>query len=109
MNDRGSSAIVPSLRRVLSQAAIEAVTDPASLAQFGEPSGMRFLRSDDVVAELRRIEGIGEGEARQLGRDAVAHVGGHVEPRVYRGGIAAGRIRRHHVEVWSVPRSAIRE
>ena len=94
---------------MISQAAIDAVTDSTNMSSFGDASaGVQAVRADDVVAELRRIDGLGAGEARRLGREAIAHVGGHIEPRVRRGGLAAGRYRSRHEEIWWVPRSAIR-
>jgi hypothetical protein len=94
---------------VISQAAIDAVTDAANMSSFSDAcAGVQAVRDNDVVAELRRIEGVSAGEARRLGREAVAHIGGHVEPRVRRGGLAAGRMRHYRYEVWWVPRTAVR-
>jgi hypothetical protein len=95
---------------VISQAAIEAVTSPENLASFGGNAGMRAVREQDVVAELRRIEDISEGEARRLGRDAVAHVGGWVEPKA-KGGLRPRRLTRsvaRMLECWWVPSSSVR-
>lgn len=93
---------------MISKAAVDAVTSPDNLSQFKDSStGVWAVRDKDVVAELRRLEGLGKGEARRLGREAVAHVGGHVE-HVASGGIRAGRLQRRHREVWWVPRTAVR-
>jgi hypothetical protein len=94
---------------VISRAAIDAVTNPANLSSSGDAyAGMQAVRDQEVVAELRELEGLGAGKARQLGRDAVAHIGGQIEFKVNRGGPAAGRILRRRVEVWWVPRTAVR-
>jgi hypothetical protein len=92
--------------RLISRAAIEAVTDAANLSGAGDgDGGVQALRDDDVVAELRRIEGLSSGQARRLGREAVVHVGGHVQPRAARHRI---RLSRRRDEVWWVPTSAVR-
>jgi len=85
-------------------AAIEAVTE--NLSAFGG-NGYRAANSSAAVAALCRDVGLEEGEAKRLGRQAVAHLGGYVEQVVHTGGIAAGRRRRHHREVWWVPSSAL--
>jgi hypothetical protein len=92
---------------VISKAAIRAVTDPHNLASPGDPHVGVAVDDGDVVAELRRLEGLGAEEARRLGREAVIHVGGHIE-RTATGGIVPRRLRRRRDEVWWVPRSAIR-
>ena len=95
---------------MISKAAIDAVTSPVNLASFGGNAGMRAVRDQDVVAELRRIEDISEGEARRLGRDAVAHVGGWVEPKAG-GGSRSGRLTRSVARMWEcwwVPSSSVR-
>jgi hypothetical protein len=102
--------MLPTLRRVISQAAVDAVTNPANLAAFGTSgAGMRAVRMSAVIDELRQVEGLSADDARRCAREAVAHIGGHVEARKSRGGFAAGRARVHHYEVWWVPLSAIRE
>jgi hypothetical protein len=104
-----ASATAPSLCWVTLPAAIDAVTDPANLSAFGFPgASMRAVRSSAVVDELRKAEGLSASEAKRRGREAVAHVGGQVETRSRPGGLAAGRMRVRHEEVWWVPRSAIR-
>jgi hypothetical protein len=86
---------------MISQAAVDAVTSPGNLAEFGDRSvGVRAVHERDVVAELRRLEGLGGDEARRLGREAVIHVGGYIEPN--------GRHRLRHSEVWWVPEARIR-
>jgi hypothetical protein len=93
---------------VIPDTAIEAVTWARNMSAFGDHSGsLQAVRRNEVVAELRELEGLSEKAARQLGREAVQHVGGEVEPVIRRGGIAAGRMRSHADEVWWVPRSAI--
>lgn len=94
---------------VISPAAIKAVTNPSNMAAHGEDLlGAQAVRSEAVVEELRRLEGLGADEARRLGRDAVAHVGGQIEIQIRRSRLAAGRGRKRRNEVWWVPRSAIR-
>jgi hypothetical protein len=92
---------------MLSRAAIEAVTDPGHVAPLDEHVGEREVEGSDVVAELRRLEGVGSREARQLAREAVVHVGGHIE-RGGDGGLLSARILRRPRETWWVPRSAVR-
>jgi hypothetical protein len=92
---------------MLSRAAIEAVTDPGHVAPVDEHIGERQVEGSDVVAELRRLEGVGAREARQLAREAVVHVGGHIE-RHGEDGTFSGRILRRSRETWWVPRSAVR-
>jgi hypothetical protein len=73
-------------------------------------TGLRAVRDDDVVAELRRLEGLGTGEARRLGREAVAHVGGYIE-HAADGGLRPGRLirgLRGAGERWWVPMGAVR-
>jgi len=93
---------------VILQAAIDAVTDAANVSPFVVPGGVRAVRSNAVLDELRRVEGLGAKAAERVAREAVIHVGGHVTARTRRGGLAAGRMRVHHDEVWWVPRSVIR-
>jgi hypothetical protein len=94
---------------VILQAAIDAVTDAANMSSFGVPgAGVRAVCSNAVVDELRRVEGLSARDAERVAREAVVHVGGHVEARTRRGGLAAGRTRVHRDELWWVPRSAIR-
>lgn len=71
-------------------------------------AGLQAVQDDEVVAELRRLEELGSDEARQLGREAVVHVGGHIELRTGRHGLAAGRRLRRRTEVWWVPRWVVR-
>ncbi len=94
---------------MLSRAAIEAVTDPDNLSPIADADvGARAVEDSEVVAELRRLEGVGAGEARRLAREAVVHVGGHIERRARRGGLAARRVTRRRTETWWVPPSAVR-
>jgi hypothetical protein len=87
---------------MISRAAVESVTSPDNLAESEEgSSGVRAVRDQDVVAELRRLEGLGSGAARRLGREAVIHIGGYVEPN--------GRNRFRRSEVWWVPEARIRQ
>lgn len=97
-----------SLDFVISRAAVEVVTAAANLDRAEDRSGVRALRSGDVVAELRRLEGLSAEEAARLAREAVIHVGGHVE-RLGRGrGSRMGRlVRRGGREVWWVPEAAV--
>ncbi len=84
------------------------MTSPDNLSQLEDNStGIWAVRDQDVVAELRRLEGLGEGEARRLGREAVAHVGGHVE-QIAGSGLGVSRLQRRAREVWWVPRTAVR-
>ena len=93
---------------MISQAAVDAVTSPDNLSPLKDSNtGIWAVRDQDVVAELRRLEGLGEGEARRLGREAVAHVGGHVE-HIAGAGLRVGRLQRRHREVWWVPRTSVR-
>lgn len=78
----------------------------SSLGDVG--AGLQALDDQEVVAELRRLEGLSAEEARRLGREAVLEIGGYVEPRVYRGGPAAGSRRRRRGETWWVPRFKVR-
>jgi hypothetical protein len=97
---------------MISHAAINAVTSPGNLAGFADSrTGFRAVRDSDVVAELSLLEGIDAGEARRLGREAVTHVGGHIEHKAS-GGLRAGRLTRgvHETrECWWVPAAAVRE
>ena len=94
---------------MIPQAALDAVTDAANMSSFGVPGASeRAVRDTEVVAELGRLEDLSAEEARRLGREAVESVGGRIEPRILRGGLAAGRRRDTHDEVWWVPCSAIR-
>jgi hypothetical protein len=93
---------------VISRAAVEAVTSPENMAEQGDRlTGLQPVRDGDVVAELRRLEGLGAVEARRLGREAVAHVGGYIEtaggPGSHR---LIGRLRRQ--ERWWVPTTSVR-
>jgi hypothetical protein len=94
---------------MLSKAAIEAVTDPGHVSPIDDAYvNARAVDDSDVVSELRRLEGIGAREARQRAREAVVHVGGHVEVR--RGeGLVSSRVLRRPRETWWVPRSAVRD
>jgi hypothetical protein len=93
---------------MLSRAAIEAVTDPRHVSPLDEIGiGAREVEDSDVVAELRRLEGVGTREARRLAREAVVHVGGHIEVRSG-DGLVSSRLRRRRRETWWVPRSALR-
>jgi hypothetical protein len=97
----------PSLAGVISRAAVEVVTAPGNLDAADDGSGVRALRSHDVVAELRRLEGLSAEEAARLAREAVIHVGGHVE-RLGRGQRRVARlVRREGREVWWVPAAAV--
>lgn len=94
---------------MISRAALDAVTSAANLSQSEDDgAGIRAVRDRDVVAELRRLEGLGESEARQLGREAVVHVGGHVEPIAGRR-LRVSRLQRQDREVWWVPKVAVRK
>lgn len=94
---------------MLSRAAIEAVTDPGNMSSLAdEDVGVRAVEDSEVVAELRRLEGLGANEARELAREAVLHVGGHIEQRPRNGSLAAVRVIRRRKETWWVPRSAVR-
>jgi carbon monoxide dehydrogenase subunit G len=96
---------------VISRAAVDAVTSPENVAAPDDGgTGLRAVRDDDVVAELRRLEGLGTGEARRLGREAVAHVGGYIE-QVGSRGLRSGRARsaREAHERWWVPVTAVRK
>jgi hypothetical protein len=90
-----------------SRAAIEAVTDPGNVSAI-EDADIRARRVEetDVVDELRRLEGLGAQEARRRAREAVVHVGGHIERRP--GGLFSGAPLRRSRETWWVPRSAMR-
>jgi hypothetical protein len=103
---------MPSLARVISRTAVDAVTSPDNLAGADDGStGLRAVRDDDVVAELRRLEGLGIGEARRLGREAVAHVGGYIEPPTG-GGLRPSRLVKSVTaapERWWVPVTAVRK
>jgi hypothetical protein len=92
---------------MLSRAAIEAVTNPGHVAPVDEHVGEREVEDSDVVAELRRLEGVRAKEARQLAREAVVHVGGHIERRDG-SGLFSSRLLRRPRETWWVPRSAVR-
>jgi hypothetical protein len=90
---------------------VEAVTAPENMDGAGDNrTGLRAVRDEDVVAELRRLEGLGTGAARRLGREAVAHVGGYIEH-------VSGGIRPSHLvrsvrganERWWVPITAVRK
>jgi hypothetical protein len=97
-----------SLDIVISRAAVEAVTTPQNVAAGGDGSGVRALRSNDVVAELKRLEGLSAEDAARLAREAVIHVGGHVERLGRSSGSRVGRlVRRGSREVWWVPEAAI--
>jgi hypothetical protein len=94
---------------MLSRAAIEAVTNPGNVSPTDDVHvGARAVEESEVVAELRRLEGIGAGEARRLAREAVVHVGGHIERRAGRNGLLSSRLLRRPRETWWVPRSALR-
>jgi hypothetical protein len=93
---------------MISQAAVNAVTSPDNISQLKDDNtGIWAVRDRDVVAELRRLEGLGEGDARRLGREAVAHVGGHVQ-HIAGPSLRVGPLQRRHREVWWVPRSSVR-
>ncbi|HEX6228931.1 MAG TPA: hypothetical protein VFZ41_05650 [Solirubrobacterales bacterium] len=100
---------MPSLSLVISRAAVEAVTSAENLSQASDEStGIMAVRAQEVVAELRRLEGLTTGEARRLGREAVIHVGGHVEP-IPKGMLRPGRlVAAERREIWWVPSTAIR-
>lgn len=83
---------------------MDAVTDAGNISSLGDAGAIiQAVRDSDVVAELRRLEGLSVSEARHVGREAVIHVGGHIEPRIRR-----RRWRTKHDETWWVPSSAIR-
>jgi hypothetical protein len=91
-----------------SQRVIEVVTDPAHASSIGDVgAGLQALRDEDVVAELRRLEGLSAAEARRLGRETVLELGGYVEPRVHRDGGGGRRLERRG-ETWWLPRIRIR-
>jgi hypothetical protein len=93
---------------VISRAAVKVVTAPGNLDEVDDGSGVRALRSRDVVAELRRLEGLSAEEAARLAREAVIHVGGHVERVGHERGSRAGRlVHRRGREVWWVPAAAV--
>jgi hypothetical protein len=86
--------------------AIEIITDPANLSSFGG-AGVRAVNCGVAMKKLEDLDGASSDEARRLGREAVLRIGGSIEPCVHRGGLRAGRPRRHRYEVWWVPTSAI--
>lgn len=88
---------------------IDVLTDPAMVSSVGDiGAGLQAVHDDEVVAELRRLEGLSAEEARRLGREAVLEIGGYVEPRIYRDGSPTGSRRRRRGETWWVPRFKIR-
>ncbi len=91
---------------MISKVALDAITSPDHVAELVEVDlGARKVRDREVVAELRRLEGLSEQDARQLGRDAVAHIGGHVQRGVRLGGRRAGT----PTETWWVPEYRVRK
>lgn len=93
----------------LPETAIAAVTKPSNMSSFAPlGSSARAVNEHKVVAEICEVTGVSQDEGRKAAREALAEVGGHVERRRQRGGIAAGRMRVHLKEVWWVPRDALR-
>lgn len=83
--------------------AIAAVME--NLSSFGT-AGIRAVNDDAVVSALRR-SGMGKAEARQLGREAIANLGGYIEPGTRVGGLRPGGPRRRMHEVWWVPEACV--
>jgi hypothetical protein len=88
--------------------AIEVLTDRANLASFGETgSAWRAVNDSLVLRELRR-RGESEAAARNLCLEALERLGGRIEQQTRTGGLQAGRQRQHRLEVWYIPRNAVR-
>lgn len=93
-------------RGVVSRVALLAITSPENVAARGDGElGARKVRDQDVVAELQRLEGLSEQDARRSGRDAVAHIGGYIQ----RGVRLEGRRSGAPAETWWVPEYRIRK
>lgn len=91
----------------LSEAAISAVTNRANISSFAPPGDVVAVNEHKAIDQLRATAGIGDDEARTAARETIRAIGGQVERRRRQGGLAAGRMRAHHFELWWVPRSAI--
>jgi hypothetical protein len=91
----------------LSEAAISAVTNRANLSSFAPPGQVLAVNDQKAIDELCTTAGIDGDEARAAARKAVLAIGGSVEKRQKRGGLATGRMRVHHFDVWWVPKSAV--
>ena len=88
----------------LSEAALDAITNPANLAQFQTfGRGLRALRDGDVVEEIRNSTGVSEQEARIAARNSIAELGGHLGWPKAPAQIAGHLSRFHQREVWWVP------
>jgi hypothetical protein len=92
-----------------SEAARSAVTNRSNMSSFAPPGDALAVHQQKAIAEFQTVADIGADEARAGAREAVAAVGGWIEPRRKKGGLAAGRIQVHHFEVWWVPRAAVAE
>ena len=91
---------------MVSRVALQVVTSPDNVAERTDTElGARKVRDQDVVAELQRLEGLSEQDARRSGRDAVAHIGGYIQ----RGVKLEGRRAGAPTETWWVPEYRVRE
>ena len=87
----------------LSEAAITAVMNRANISSFAPPGDELAVNEQKAIDQLGATAGIADAEALTAARDAIVAVGGRLERRRKRGGIAAGRMRVHNFEAWWVP------
>jgi DNA-binding FadR family transcriptional regulator len=94
---------------ILSDAAKAAVTNRANVSNIAPPGDVQAVNGHKAIAELCEAADVDADEARAAAREAVAAVGGRIEPQRRRGGLATGRMRTHINEVWWVPRNALHD
>jgi hypothetical protein len=93
---------------ILCEAAKCAVTSRANVSNIAPPGEVQAVNEHKATAEIREVTGVDGDEARAAARKAVIETGGRIEQRRHRSGLAAGRTRIRHREVWWVPRAAVR-
>lgn len=88
----------------LSKAVLDAITNPSNHAQFQTfGRGLRALRDQEVVEEIRDATGVSEHEARIAARNKIAELGGHIGWPKAPVQITGHLSRFHRHEVWWVP------
>lgn len=97
---------------MISKAAIEAVTNPDNMTPWVDgDQAITAVDEGSVVDELRRLdEALSVEEARRMGREAVAHLGGQVlvVHSRRRTGRAGSRGEEQDQAAWWVPNRQIR-
>ena len=90
---------------------LQELTDRGNLSNSGDPESHWCAVSISSVLNALTERGLDEPEARDLALEALDELGGRVETRSMRGGLAADRQagRNNRVaEAWYVPQGAVR-